>query len=510
MVTKGFWTRKSKADINLHGSARFANKKEIKKTSLLKNEGVYVGAWEDEKHTIHYLQHNGPEHVLVFAPTRSGKGVGLVIPTLLSWQHSSVVLDIKGENWALTSGWRSKYANNKVLKFDPTSPDGSSVKFNPLQEIRLGSKYEVADVQNLVTMIVDPDGKGLNDHWAKTGHALLTGALIHLMYIAKEKEEVPTLKGLAHILSDPETPIEELFSDMMSYTHKEGKTHPVVASCARTMLNKAENEQSGVLSTALSFLELYRDDIVAENTAYSEFKIRDLMNNDQPVSLYLVIPPNNLDRLKPLIRLVINQIMRILTEKMEFEEGKEKKGYKHRLLMLLDEFPALGRLEIFEQSMAFIAGYGIKSYLITQDLTQLYKAYGQDESIISNCHIRIAYAPNKVQTAKLLSEMTGTTTVVKHKVSTSGKRFSLLLKQVSEDKQEVSRPLMTTDECMRLPGPEKDSKGNITKAGDMLIFVTGNYPIYGTQILYFLDDVFLARRQVKPPINSNSLINKEV
>ena len=186
--------------------------------------------------------------------------------------------------------------------------------------------------------------------------------------------------------------------------------------------------------------------------------MRDLMNHDQPVSLYLVIRPSDLDRLKPLVRLILNQLMRLLTEKMEFKGGRSVKGYKHRLLLLIDEFPALGRLEIFQQSLAFIAGYGMKAYLIIQDLAQLYSAYGRDESIISNCHIRIAYAPNKTETADLLSKMTGTATVVKHRVSKSGKRFSWILNQVSEDRQEVSRPLLTPDECSRLRSPEKNDK----------------------------------------------------
>jgi type IV secretion system protein VirD4 len=128
------------------------------------------------------------------APTRSGKGVGLVIPTLLSWSHSAVVLDIKGENWALSAGWRKTHAGNRVLKFDPTASDGSSVRFNPLEEVRLGPDEEVADAQNIATMIVDPDGKGLNDHWQRTAHALLVGAILHALYLARARGSVATLR----------------------------------------------------------------------------------------------------------------------------------------------------------------------------------------------------------------------------------------------------------------------------------------------------------------------------
>ena len=279
----------------------------------------------------------------------------------------------------------------------------------------------------------------------------------------------------------------------------------MVAESARDMLNKAENERSGVHSTAMSFLTLYRDPIVAKNTEKSEFKIRDLMKHEKPISLYIVVRPSDKDRLKPLIRLLINQIVRILTEKMEFKNGSSVKHYKHRLLLMIDEFPSLGKLEIFEESLAFIAGYGLKAYLITQDLAQLYKHYGKDESIVSNCHIRIAYAPNKIETAELLSKMAGQTTVVKKSVTTSGTAKLWSTKSKSESLQEVQRPLLTPDECMTLKGPQKDSEDKITKPGDMLIVSAGFPAILGTQILYFLDPVFSSRAKTKAPDKSDDL-----
>ncbi|MDH3604740.1 MAG: type IV secretory system conjugative DNA transfer family protein, partial [Candidatus Tectomicrobia bacterium] len=415
------WGRKHRPKTDLHGSAHWATEAEVRETGLLPplpkrrfgllpgyrllGKGVYVGAWQDRKNRIHYLRHNGPEHILAFAPTRSGKGIGLVLPTLLSWPHSTVVLDIKGENWALTSGWRQSQAQNLVLKFDPAAPPGHSVKFNPLDEIRLGTNHCVSDVQNIVTMIVDPDGSGLNDHWAKTGHALLVGAVLHALSKAKASHTTATLKSVADMLSDPARPIDALFDEMIQTDHPEPDIHDVIAASAQDMKNKADNEKSGVLSTAMSFLTLYRDPIVARNTEVSEFSIRDLMHHAKPVSLYIVVPPSDKDRLKPLVRLLINQIVRTLTEEMTFAGGASTLQHKHRLLLMLDEFPSLGKLDIFQESLAFIAGYGLKAYLIVQDLSQLYAAYSKDEAIMSNCHIRIAYAPNKIETAELLSKM---------------------------------------------------------------------------------------------------------
>ncbi len=500
---------------NLHGSAHFMEREDIIKNSGLigNGTGVYVGAWTDPKDgKTHYLRHDGPEHILAFAPTRSGKGVGLVLPTLLSWPHSVVVHDIKGEAWAITAGWRQHEANNLVLKLEPTAMDGSSACFNPLDEIRLRTQREVSDAQNITNMIVDPDGKGLNDHWAKTGHALLVGTMLHVLYSELNK----TLEGVASFLSDPSRDIETTLQMMLTAEHdstgqrgwldttgKPTRTHPVVAASARDMLNKSPNEMSGVLSTAMSFLTLYRDPVVAANTSRSDFCIRDLMNGDKPMSLYLVVSPSDKDRLKPFVRLVINQIVRTLTEHMDFKDGRSVAHYKHRLLMLLDEFPGLGKLDILEEALAFVAGYGIKMYLITQDKSQLDKHYGKDESIFSNCHVRVAYAPNKIETAKMLSDMLGKMTAYKQSISVSGGRMKPMLDNMSTQIQESQRELMTPDEVMRLRGPVKDSNGNITDSGDMLIFLAGYAPILGTQILYFRDPTFNQRSKIHAPKQSD-------
>ncbi len=507
-------SRQSKAISGLHGTAHWANEQEIKASGLMSqhknkvHEGVYVGAWKNPKTgSTHYLRHDGPEHILSFAPTRSGKGVGLVLPTLLSWNGSVLCYDIKGENWALTAGWRQHHAGNKVMKFDPAETDGSSVAFNPLAEIRIGKPQEVGDAQNIATMLVDEDGKGLFDHWSKTSHALLTGAILHCCYqFKKEHNKVATLADVGALLANPEMPIEEVLTYMLEYEHLDGKPHPLVAQEARAMLNKDERELSSVLSSAISYLTLYRDPVVQKNTSHSDFCIRDLMNDDDPVSLYLVVRPSDATRLRPLIRLMMTQIVRSLTEKMEFEDGRSVAHYQHRLLLMIDEFASLKRLPVIEEALAFMAGYGLKAYLIVQDIQQITANYGREEGLMGNCHVRIAYAPNKIETAEVLSRMSGQTTVIRKQTTVSGKRFGYMLGQVSESMQEVQRPLLTADEAMRLPAAIKDTKDKIMKAGDMLIFVAGHAPIYGRQILYFQDPVFSARAKVQPPQVSDRII----
>ena len=193
----------------------------------------------------------------------------------------------------------------------------------------------------------------------------------------------------------------------------------------------------------------------------------------------------------------MNQFLKRLTSKMEFEGGRSVKGYKHRLLLMMDEFTSLGKLEIFDKALAYMAGYGLKAFIIVQDINQLNKAYGKDNAIMANCHVRIAYAPNTVETAKVLSDMAGKTTIVQKKTSVSGK--GIAGKSLSTSLSETSRPLLTPDEVMALPGLRTNARGKFLSAGDMLIFVAGNPPIYGRQVPYFIDPVLMERAKMPPP-----------
>ncbi len=400
--------------------------------------------------------------------------MGLVIPTLLSWPHSVLVYDIKKENWALTAGWRQKFS--RTWRFEPTATD--SVRFNPLFEIRKGLS-EVKDVQNVADILVDPTGeKDSKDHWQTTAHSLLCGAILHVLYAEPDK----TLAGVASFLSDPDRTQMDTLQRMLTTSHLATGPHPVVSQAAREMLNKSENELSGVFSTAMSCLGLYRDPVIAQNTSASDFRIADLMNGDSPVSLYLVVPPSDLARTRPIIRLMLNQIGRRLTESMEFGG---KTAYKHRLLLLLDEFPSLGKLDFFETALAFIAGYGLKAFLIAQSLNQLEKSYGPANSILDNCHIRVTYAANDDKTAKRISDLLGQATEKKMQRSLSGS--GLFLTHRSESEQEYARPLLTPAEVNQLP------------QDDGIVLVGGLNPYRARKVRYFLDPRFKGRDGLPPP-----------
>nr|WP_312165175.1 conjugal transfer protein TraG [Brevundimonas diminuta] len=455
-------------NVATYGSARWADDKEIRAAGLLGPDGVVLG-----RHRQDYLRHDGPEHVLCFAPTRSGKGVGLVVPTLLTWPASAIVHDIKGENWTLTAGFRAKHG--RVLLFDPTNAGSSA--YNPLLEVRQG-EWEVRDVQNIADILVDPEGSlDKRNHWEKTSHSLLVGAILHVLYAENDK----TLAGVANFLSDPRRPVEATLRAMMDTPHLgEAGVHPVIASSARELLNKSENERSGVLSTAMSFLGLYRDPVVARVTARCDWRIADLVGSRQPVTLYLVVPPSDINRTKPLIRLILNQIGRRLTEELT------SSGKRHRLLLMLDEFPALGRLDFFESALAFMAGYGLKGFLIAQSLNQIERAYGPNNAILDNCHVRVSFATNDERTAKRVSDALGTATELRDSTNYAGHRLAPWLGHLMVSRQETARPLMTPGEIMQLPPT------------DEIVMVAGTPPIRATKARYY-EDARFQERILTPP-----------
>ena len=479
-VIGSVWRARQSRVATTYGSARWASLREVTAAGLTRRTGMVLGQLGPQ-----YLRHDGPEHVMAFAPTRSGKGVGLVVPTLLTWPGSAVIHDIKGENWQLTAGWRARFSH--CLLFNPT--DVRSAAYNPLLEVRRGT-HEVRDVQNVADILVDPEGAlERRNHWEKTSHSLLVGAILHVLYAEPDK----TLRGVANFLSDPARPFERSLMTMMSTAHLGNRVHPVVASAAREVLNKSENERSGVLSTAMSFLGLYRDPTVAEVTSRCDWRIDDLVHGEHPISLYLVVPASDISRTKPLIRLLLNQIGRRLTETVELKDGLPD---RHRLLLMLDEFPALGRLDFFESALAFMAGYGLRAFLIAQSLNQIEKAYGPNNAILDNCHVRVAFATNDERTAKRISDALGTATELRAQRNYAGHRLSPWLGHLMVSRQESARPLLTPGEVMQLPATEE------------IVMVSGQPPIRAKKLRYFEDSNFTSRILPAPTLKANGYADR--
>lgn len=532
-----------------YGTAKFETKENILKSDKIDEPdtaesfnkhgryGLFIGALEtnqgypiswrnDDKTikevTIKELAHFGSQHVFVFAPTGSGKGIGIVLPTLVTYPSSIFVLDIKGENYRCTSGYRHKKFNNVIIKFEPANADGTSARYNPLDEVRIGTVYETADAQKLALAVIDQDGKGLHDHWTRKAAALMTAVILHIIYTKKNKnlnalslflsgvhpdtkENYPQesawlnemlgvgcpqvhVKGYAEYKNISE---EESFKHLksMGLIGDDGVNVQIKAGAAPLAGSKAEGERSSIISSANGPLSLYQDPVVAMNTAVSDFKLDDLQNFKYPVSFYLVVPNDQRDRLKPLIRLLITQTINNIQSKQE--------GKKREITFLLDEFPELNKLDVMESALATIRGYKVRMVLITQDYLQLTKYYGESQTIFSNCGVRIAYAPNEMKTAEMLSKYTGVTTYVAETTSTTQNKQAFQLGAGSGsttiNTSETQRNLMTADEITRL-------------GDDMIILVEKRDPIRGHKFAWFLSQKF--KERIFDPDNPKNPGNK--
>src|SRR4051794_16938562 len=227
---------------DVHGTARFGGEAGLRDAGLLPPApgmewaGVYVGAWEARDGTLHYLRHNGPEHVLGIGPIRSGKLVGLVIPTLTTWPDSAVIYDEKGEIWESTSGWRRREAGNRVLRWEPGSP-ACAIGFNFLSEVRLGTGYEFRDIANIMEMVADPEGAGMEGHWEPSAAEVLNGVALHVCHERRSAGGQASLADVLHALSDPHRGRDALYEAMRRSGHAQ------VAAIGQDMLNKDVRER---------------------------------------------------------------------------------------------------------------------------------------------------------------------------------------------------------------------------------------------------------------------------
>lgn len=451
---------------------------------------------------VTYLRDNGKTHIYAFCPTRSGKGVALITPTLLTWEHSVFVNDPKGESYALTSGFR-KQAGQYIIKFEPACTNGTGACWNPLGEIRKLTNFDVQDAQMIMSMLCDPDGEGLKDYFDKAAFEFLMGLSLHMVYAEKN----PSLQGMAMFMGDPAwEPDKQMYQHMMNADHdpdgimnwvdsygKPTKTHPVIANVAKTMLNKEDKDRSGVLSTAKSLLSLYLDPIVALNTSRSDFLVRDMMTREKPVSLYYVVSPVDMERMRPLTRLFYALFLRRNAADMEFANGQTAKTYTFQMLMIIDEMISLKKLPILEEALSYVAGYGIRMFLLSQDITQVEAEYGDKQSIDSGAATRIVYAPNKIETAEKLARMTGKTTITEEKESLSYDKLGIKAGSVSLSTEKIARDLFTAEEF------------NTLSYQDMVIFIAGQAPIYGRKAFFYDNPEMRQRVRIAPPKQSDIL-----
>lgn len=432
-----------------HGSADFAHVRDLKEADLVRENGFMLGKYENK-----FIRFRSPGHLITFAPTRSGKGVGHVIPNLLDHPGSVVVNDIKGENYAVSGRHRAQFS--KVITFAPFM-DGSGC-FNPIDFIRVGTSDELDDAALIADMIIIPGGG--DEFWTNEAKNVITGLIL---YVANESPAaLRNLGEVRYLIMQDQKDFQLTIKDMQRSKNQ------IIQRIANSIAATEPKVMASVLSTAKSQTAVWDSPRLTAITSRSDFKLEDIKK--EPTSFYVIIPPEYLDVYKPVVRLMMGITIATLTRTQEKP--------KDPTLFIIDEFPALGYMKNIEAGVGYLAGYGISLWMFIQDLSQIKEDYPKWASLIANCSVRMAFGTNDFDTAKILSDMMGTTTVRVEGEGTSKEKGQWFGGNVSSNISETSRPLMTPDEVMRMPG---DSQ---------VIFVQGCRPILAEKIRYYADPEF--------------------
>ena len=381
----------------LHGSARFASEREIKAAGLRSAEGILLGRKDGA-----LLCFGGSEHVLVYAPTRAGKGVGYVIPNLLNWPDSVVVLDVKKENWDRSAGFRAAHGQ-EVHLFDPLEENGRTARYNPLGYVRSDPADLYDDLQRIAVMLFPAESRG-DPFWfeaARSAFVAVGG------YVAETPGLPLTIGEILHQLSaapDLKAHFEKLIA-----ARKSGPS-PLSRHCITALndfLAASENTMNSVRKTVTARLGLWLNPRIDAATSANDFDLRQL--RQRPMSIYLGVTPDNLDRMAPLLNLFFQQVVDLNTRELPEQNPK----LNRKILLLLDEFPALGNVNVLAKSVAFIAGYGIRLLTVVQSPAQLRAIYGIDaaRNFMTNHAVEVVFAPKEQDVANELSERIGYDTV---------------------------------------------------------------------------------------------------
>lgn len=413
---------------------------------------------------------------LVTGGTRSGKGRGHVVPSLLSWTESALVHDPKGELWRLTSGWRTRFSH--ALAFNPRSL--RSARWNPLAEIRPGPG-ELAEVQRLVAILSDPGGVRDDEAiWDKSASEILEAVILHVLYTASDADK--SLLKVRELLADLDGAADEMLKTLHRLgTDGKPETHPFISTAVKGYAAMHDRFRTSVQGTARSYLKWLAGEDVERALSASDFAIGDLMCAEAPVSLYVQVAPADAAALRPLVRLLFYAAAQALTaHETKASDGRPK---RHKLLMAMDEFPLLGRVEFFEKSLRLMSGYGLKTMFVAQSLNDIVETYGPNNTILDNCHVFTAFAALDPLTQDKVSKLTGTVTEVRTSRSRSG--FGAGRSSVSHS--EVERPLLEAGEIRSLSDDEQ------------LVFVAGQRPLRTRKLRYDQREPFRSRAAEPPP-----------
>jgi type IV secretion system protein VirD4 len=445
---------------------------EARRSGLLSRTGCVIGEFKGR-----LLMTADLRPTLVTGGTRSGKGRGHVVPSLLSWPASAIIHDPKGELWRTTAGWRSRFSH--ALCFDPRSPH--SARWNPLAEIRPGPG-ELAQVQRLVAILSDPGGVRDDEAiWDKSASEILEAVILHVLHTADDTDK--SLLKVRELLAD----LDAAADVMLKTLHRPGadgepETHPFIRTAVKGYAAMHDRFRTSVQGTARSYLKWLAGDDVERALATSDFALGDLMCAEASVSLYVRVAPADAVSLRPLVRLLFHAAAQTLTaHETQDASGRPK---RHRLLMAMDEFPLLGRVEFFEKSLRLMSGYGLKTLLVAQSLNDIVETYGPNNTILDNCFVYTAFSALDPLTQDKVSKLTGTVTEVR--TSRSGPA-GLGAGRSSVSRAEVERPLLEPGEVRALPDDEQ------------LVFVAGHRPLRTRKVRYDEREPFRSRAKDPPP-----------
>lgn len=439
------------------GSAAWATQSDITKAGLRSKDGMLLGV-----DAYGYYVADGYQHALLFAPTGSGKGVGFVLPNLLYWSHSVVVHDIKLENHMLTSGWRAK-EGQEVFVWEPANPDGVSHCYNPIDWVSTKPGQMVDDVQKIGSLILPKQ-----EFWENEARSLVVGILLYL--IADPDKANSFGEVVRQLRSDDVTYHLAVGLDTLG-----GVMHPVAYMNIAAFLQKADQERSGVVSTANSGLELWANPLIDAATASSDFNVLEFKK--KKTSVFVGLTPDNIARLQKLMQVFYQQSTEFLSRKMP-----DLKEEPYGVMYLMDEFPTLGKMEQFKSGIAYFRGYRVRLFLIIQDTQQLKGTYEEAgmNSFLSNATYRITFAANNYETANLISQLCGNKTVEQTSKS-SPQFFDLNPATKTQNVSEVSRALLLPQEVIQLPRDEQ------------IILIESQAPIRSKKIRYYADKFFTDR-----------------
>lgn len=456
--------RPFKTKESVHGDAHWATEQEIKRAKLRAKKGVLLGRTGKNN----YLVADDFQHILLFAPTGAGKGVGFVIPNLLFWENSVVVHDIKGENHELCSGYRKKIGQ-EVFLWNPADPDGISHCYNPLDWISDKPGQMVDDVQKICNLILPEQ-----EFWQNEARSLMLGVILYLCAVP---EKVQSFGEVVRTMRS-----DDVVYNLAVVLDTIGKRiHPVAYMNIAAFLQKADKERSGVISTLNSGLELWANPLIDATTARSDFDMQQLKK--KKMSIFCCVTPDNLKRLEPLLKVFYQQATDFLTRNMP------RKDEPFGVMFFMDEFPSLGEMPQFQVGIAYFRGYRVKLFLIVQDTQQLKGIYEEAgmNSFLSNSYYRITFAANNIETANLISQLIGNKTA--QQASHNKPKFMDLNPGARTiNTSEVQRALLLPQEVITLPRDEQ------------IILIESFPPIRTKKIFYYQDPFFKKRLLPREPI----------